>query len=158
VLWVKRVNEDDFIEVELDDTHFRYVGWCVPVSGQLYFVMEKVRILNEIIVYATNYPDREPPILFGIILCTSGGVKNRTAYPSAARVAFRHIGTSEELAEKYEQKDLNILYELLTKKYARYIDPGDGAIDDETREIFSQIKNVIPENAVPMALRMEDVT
>jgi transcriptional regulator with XRE-family HTH domain len=156
VLWVKRVNEDDFIEVELDDTHFRYDGWCIPISGQLYFVMEKVKLLNEIIVYATNYPDRTPPLLFGVILCTSGGVKNRAAYPSAAKVAFRFIGTKESLAERYNLRDERATFEKVTSEYARYIDPSDKSLDVDTRSLIAEISNGIPSDAVPFALRMED--
>ena len=46
LLIIRDVNEDGYIECEIDDSHFRYSGWCFPIQSHLYFILEKTDLYN----------------------------------------------------------------------------------------------------------------
>lgn len=154
--FVKGVNADGFIECEIIDSNVTYVGWCFPMKSHLYFILEKDRIFNEIIVYCTNLPDRFPPRLYGIILCLSGGVDEIRTSPAGAKCAFRHIGDSDAVRRRFNlgrsADARGHLIELNKTSY--YIDPEDPALDSDTKQILNDINNVLSPTAVPAVLRM----
>lgn len=151
---VRGIRDDGYIDCEIEDGHFRYKGWCFPIKSHLYMILEKDRLFNEIIVYATNLPDRTPPRLFGLILCLSGGVHETSSYPCAAKVIFRYIGRDDkEIRSKYGIKRSQQVEDYLVKEIPRYLNPTD-EIDADTRKIFQDISNSIPEDLLPFALRM----
>ena len=152
---VRRINQDQFIECEIIDGFFHYVGWAFPIAGHLYFVLEKSEDLNnEIIMYATNHPDRKPPRLFGVILCVSGGVEATHKFPSASLCAFRYLGSSTEMLRRRKVDSVKALDEILRKEIPTYVDPKDPSLDADTREIVGTISNLIGPDTVPSALRM----
>jgi hypothetical protein len=163
LLIVRRKNEDNFIECEIVDGHFKYIGYCFPVWNQLYFILEKYQILNEMIVYCVNRPDRYTPVLYGVILCVSGGVeKSMDAYPSSARVAFRYLGKScaevmrnccEEVKPHIDENEENLESKLL-KVIPKYIFPEE-VEDASIIELLNRIRNDITSDQIPLALRME---
>lgn len=152
---VRRVNEDTFIECEVEDSIFRYKGWCFPIKNHLYLVLEKENLYNEIIVYATNLPDREPPRLFGIILCLSGGVDEMHSFPCAAKVAFRYIGRSDTIRQKYGLPRNIDIEDWLVRNIPGYVDPNSADLDDDTKRIIESISNVLVPGVVPSALRAD---
>jgi len=151
ILIVKKINDDDYIECEIIDGYFTYVGWCFPIKSHLYFILEKVPLFNEIIVYATNHPDRKPPRLYGVILCLSGGLDETASHPSAAKVAFRYIGKEHDVREKYNIDSSENLEEYLKDNIAKHIDP-DMEEDGDLKRLYKDIENNIPD--IPFALRM----
>jgi|SRR6185295_1335675 len=151
---VRSVSDDEYIECEVIDGAFIYKGWCFPIKGHLYFILEKEKLYNEIIVYVTNLPDRQPPKLYGIILCISGGVDETITFPSAAKVAFRYIGKDTDSVRKQLGIDSSLdVEEYLKQTIPRYIDP-DTEDDDELKRLFTEIANEIPADKIPFALRM----
>jgi transcriptional regulator with XRE-family HTH domain len=154
LLIIRRVNEDAYIECELKDVAFSYSGWCFPIKNHFYIVLEKDRLFNEIIVYATNLPDRQPPKLYGIMLCISGGVDDTHAFPSAAKVVCKYIAKDkEEVRAIYKLADSVNVESFLREKVARYLDPEDEE-DSEIKKIAADIANNIDDDMVPFALRM----
>jgi hypothetical protein len=154
LLIIKRVNEDNFIECEIDDSIFRYTGWCFPTGRHLYFVLEKSKLFDEIIVYTTNRPDRMPPKLYGIILCLSGGVDETNAYPCAAKVIFRYLGSEAAVREHYGLNKKQNVVEALRKSIPGYVSPNDERLDEESQQIIKDISNVVDPSVIPSALRM----
>lgn len=152
LLIVRRINDDEYIDCEIIDGSFTYSGWCFPIKSHLYFILEKVPLFTEIIVYATNLPDRQPPRLYGVILCLSGGVEETSSYPSAAKAAFRYIGNDEKARKKYNIDPSENVEDFLKKTIPRYIDPEEEK-DEETKKIFKIIANNIIR--IPFALRMK---
>lgn len=139
VLYVRRINNDGFIECDLQDGYFAYSGVLFSSGQHLYLFMEKTGIFNEIISYIVNVPDRFPPILSGIILCVSGGVEKQKIYaPSASRVTFRFVGPIGSDAEKNATPG--------------YLDPASGS--ESHVDIFADIDNTILGSTVPFALQV----
>lgn len=153
LLVVQRVTPDNFIECEIVDGSFTYTGWCFPIPNHLYFVLEKKKLFNEVIVYATNLPDRHPPLLYGIILCLSGGVDEHHSFPAAAKVAFRYLGPEDEVRRRYNISPDESTKTYMENKVACYVDPND-EFDPEVREILNNISNVVLPTTIPNALRM----
>jgi hypothetical protein len=151
------LTEAGLIECRIEDGAFTYLGWGFPIQGNhMYFILEKDKLLNEVIVYVTNRPDRQPPKLYGIIMCLSGGIEDDEMhqYPCAAKVAFRYLGKEDAVRETYKLKP-NIDVHAFLKAKASYVDPRGKDLDDEERQIFKVISNVIPAGQVPSALRMQ---
>lgn len=151
---VKQIDEDGYIECDIIDTTFNYSGWCFAIKGHLYLFLEKDELLNEVIVYAFNQPDRQPPMLFGIILCLSGGIDDTHAFPSAARVVFRYIGKdATALRQRYSIDPSQDVDAFLRSNIPAYIDP-ETETDPEVRQILDDISNAVEPDAIPFALRM----
>ncbi len=151
---VQKISEDDYIECQVIDTTFHYSGWCFAVKGHLYMALEKDDLLNEVIVYVFNQPDRYPPMLYGVILCLSGGVDDTHSFPSAAKVIFRYIGKDQdEIRRKYDIDDSLDVDAFLKSSIPSYIDPGEKN-DPDIEQIIEDISNTIDPNAIPFALRM----
>lgn len=144
------------------DGSFVYTGHCFPIhSSFLYFMLEKERNLDEIIVYLMNRPERTRcPELDGVILCTSGGVDDKVAVPCAAKVVFRFLGRKPEEVSRnlagFKVRPGHDFETQLIKKIAGYIEP-EKVSPSNTRymEVIQAIDNAIPESAIPFALRME---
>lgn len=157
LLYIDSLEDDLYINCKIIDGAFTYVGHCFPIKTHLYFILEKQRLSNEIIVYTTNLPDREPPKLDGVILCLSGGIDETVSYPSAAKVAFRYLGkNAEEIKSFYPEIsgcDENLLTEL-SNLVPGYLDPETS---ESTRnlEIINTIDNSLSINDIPFALRMK---
>ena len=154
-LIVKKVNEDLYIECEIIDRNVIYAGWCFPIKGLLYFMLEKEKILNEILFYCTNLPERQPPRLLGTISCVSGGVDTIGAKPAAAKCAFRYLGRDADVRNKYKlADDVNVREYLIQKNIDEdyYVDPAAPDLDSETKAIFASISNVVAPAAIPSAL------
>ncbi len=149
---IKDINEDGFINCEIIDGYFSYVGVCFPIKGMLYFILEKDELYNEIIIYATNLPDRKPPKLNGVILCLSGGVDEMSAYPSASKVAFRYIGRHEDIPKLFNVDGEIEAY--MKKNMPAYLRPDEDR-EPENLEVYNAIDNRISEDTVPFALRAE---
>ncbi|KAA3595826.1 MAG: hypothetical protein DWQ06_16540, partial [Calditrichaeota bacterium] len=149
---IKEINDDGFIDCEIIDNYFHYVGVCFPIKGKLYFFLEKDKLFNEIIVYTTNLPDRTPPILNGVILCLSGGVDDMSSYPCASKTTFRYIGKKEEIPDLFNIGELSI-DDYMRKNMPAYLIPEKDT-EPENIEVYKTINNHIGENAVPFALRM----
>ena len=152
LLIIKEINEDGFIECEVIDNYFKYIGVCFPIKGMLYFILEKDELFNEIIVYATNLPDRKPPKLNGVILCLSGGVDEMATYPSASKVAFRYIGRHEDIPKIFDVDGDVESY--MKKNIPAYLRPNEDT-EPENLEVYKAIDNRISEDSVPFALRAE---
>jgi transcriptional regulator with XRE-family HTH domain len=151
ILIVSKINDDEYIECEIWDGSFTYKGWCFPIKSHLYFILEKDPLFTEIIVYATNLPDRKPARLYGVILCLSGGIEETASYPSAAKVAFRYIGEEDDVRKKYNIDVSENLEMYLKKNVAKYVDPYIEE-DDDLKKLYKDIENNIPD--IPIALRM----
>lgn len=153
---VDSVDDDFFITCRIIDGMFEYIGYCFPMpKGHLCFILEKVYLHDEIIMYVTNRPDRSPPKLNGVILCQSGGVSELAAYPSASLVAFRYLGPDIDSAKVFYPgiNDAADLADRL-KGVPGYIDPNDSSLPARYHEVIRTINNTILPNAVPFALRM----
>lgn len=148
---IKDINEDGFFECEIVDNYFSYVGVCFPIKGMLYFILEKDELYNEIIVYATNLPDRKPPKLNGVILCLSGGVDEMSAYPSASKVAFRYIGRNEDIPSMFDVQEEPI-ESYMKKNMPAYLKPEEDT-EPENIEVYKAIDNCISAESIPFALR-----
>lgn len=155
-LVVTSVNSDGFIECEIIDSNVTYIGWCFPMKAQLYFILEKDKIFNEIIMYCTNLPERFPPRLYGVILCLSGGVDELHTSPAAAKCAFRYIGDEEAVRKRFHLKRrADVRASLIQRnKTQYYLDPKDPRLDKDTRQIFRDITNVLKPSDLPAVLRM----
>lgn len=154
LLVVQRVTPDSFIECEIVDGGSTYTGWCFPIPNHLYFVLEKKELFNEVIVYATNLPDRRPPRLYGVILCLSGGVDEHHSFPAAAKVAFRYLGSENEIRCKHNLETNESVRAFMEKTVPGYVDPNDDTVEPEVREILASICNVVLPTTIPNALRM----
>ncbi len=150
---IKNINDDGFIECEIIDNYFKYVGVCFPIKGMLYFILEKDDLFNEIIVYATNLPDRTPPKLNGVVLCLSGGVDEMSAFPCASKVVFRYIGKDEEIQNLFDIGD-ETADDYMRKNIPAYLDPEIDT-EPENLDVYREIDNHIPRDTVPFALRMK---
>lgn len=159
---VNSVDESGCIGCKVVDGSSVYVGSCFPTQGpHLYFMLEKDKIFDEIIVYMMNRPERvKEPLLNGIILCSSGGVQDMIAVPSAARVAFRYLGKNIEAVKKaipgFKLKRGQGLEEALIETIPGYLDPRD--ITRENQRYYEAkrvIDNEIVSSQIPFALRME---
>lgn len=151
---VRGINEDEYIECEIIDGSFRYSGWCFPIKNHLYIVLEKADLFTEIIVYATNLPDRQPPRLYGIILCLSGGIEETASHPSASKTAFKYIGKEEnEIRRQYQIPESVDVEDFLVRNIPSYVDPETEG-DPDTRRIFAYMSNTVRDNSIPYALRM----
>lgn len=135
------------------DTYFTYRGWCFPVQHHVYMMLEKERILNEIIVYMLNTPQRIPPRLEGIILCKSDGEDAFSSMPCAARVGLRFLGSSIDLMRARGLHDAEELHAALVAEVAGYVRLED-LDNDAQRDLFKRVANVIAEDQLPNALRM----
>lgn len=156
LLIVQRVTPDCFIECEIVDGLSTYTGWCFPIPNHLYFILEKKQLFNEVIVYATNLPERIPPRLYGVILCLSGGVDEHHSFPASAKVAFRYLGSENDIRKEYGlEQNINVRA-FMEEKVPRYIDPTDEAVGSEVKEILSVIHNVVLPTTIPNALRMTE--
>lgn len=152
---MRRLNEDGFIECSVCDPSFRYDGLCFPIKSHLYLMLEKAHLYNEIIVYAMTLPDRQPPSLFGIILCLSGGVDESHSYPCAAKVVFRYLGKTGDLRRHYGLAESEDVEAFLVREIPKYLDPEDADADPALKEVVGDISNVVGESRVPAALRMD---
>ena len=150
---VKRVNSDGFIECEIADGAFTYSGSCFPIKNHLYFILERVTLVTEIITYITNWPERQPPRLYGIILCLSGGIQETSSYPAAAKVAFRYLGRDSDVRRNFKLKKGEDVDTFLRRTVPSYLDP-DTELDADMRQIVHDIDNLIPAGSLPSALRM----
>lgn len=133
-----------------------YLGSCFPIKNHLFIILEKDKIFNEIIVYSTNLPDRNPPKLYGIILCDSSGTETVVSTPCAAKVMFRFLGrTDEEIRQRYNigKREKNV-EEYLKRIVPKYIFPEEET-DPEIKQILSDISNTIEVGSIPSALRMQ---
>lgn len=149
---IDKVNDDLFIECRVIDSAFSYAGYCFPIRGHLYFILEKENLFNEIIMYITNHPDREPPVLKGIILCISGGVHGVAANPSAAKIIFKYLGyTHANIRKTFPDTPGERIEEYLVKNVPQYI--SSDVSDDY---ILDAIDNQILHEDLPFALRMTD--
>jgi len=153
LLVVQRVTPDNFIECEIIDGSFTYTGWCFPIPNHLYFILEKKDLLNEIIVYVTNLPERQPPRLYGVILCLSGGVDEVHSCPAAAKVAFRYLGNDDAMRRKHGLGPAEDVPAFMAQHVPTYIDPAEKH-DVETREILDVISNIVVPGTIPSALRV----
>lgn len=147
------------------DGSFTYEGHCFPIHNAfLYFMLEKVHVQDEIIVYLVNRPERERNVeLDGIILCTSGGVHDKVAVPCAARVALRYLGaTREEMVQRFpalrdvSAESFEPELRLKVAGDAGYLEP-DSIKPSDTRmqKVKSLIDNTIRARQIPFAMRME---
>ena len=158
-------NSQGLMPCRILDGSFSYEGHCFPIhTAFLYFMLEKVQVQDEIIVYLVNRPERERDVeLDGIILCTSGGVHDKVAVPCAARVAFRHLAsTRDDMIRKYPSlrgvADESFERELQRQVSGEdgYLDPRDiKSSDGRLSRIRGLIDNTIRSTQVPFALRME---
>jgi len=162
LLIVSGVTNDLFIECQIVDGISTYVGHCFPTKGgHLCFILEKLQPTNEIIMYLTNYPERHPPMLNGIILCLSGGVgQSFRTYPAASKVAFRYLGGEVETIRKIYRRtpktsDRAELEKFLRKAVPDYIFPDELGKDDRQWEAIGVIDNKILPDTIPFALRMD---
>lgn len=153
LLIVRGMDEDAFFPCSVVDGHFEYSGIAFPITGKLYFILEKDMPRNEIIFYAMNLPDRIPPVLFGIISCLSGGVDATHAFPSAAKVVFRPLGDAQAVRQRYGLAKDADHEQFLRETVPRYIDP-EQVQDSDTLEIIKDIDNTLSAEARPLALRM----
>jgi len=153
IICVDRVNEDGFIECRVLEEDIYYKGVCFPIKSHLMFILEKELIYNEIIVYCTNLPERNPPMLYGVLLCLSGGVHEMYTYPASSKVAFKYIGSKNFVKERYGSDDFSFIEKTLKDEFCGYVDP-DTVTDDEVVFIINNIKNIITEYDIPSAITM----
>jgi hypothetical protein len=163
LLIIDDVDDSGFIKCQIIDASFTYTGVCFPIqSNHLYFILEKDGIYDEIIAYMTNRPERTPPILNGVILCSSGGVQDMVPVPCAARVAFRYLGNTQSSIEKvlphFKLLDGKDLRESLIQSIPSYINPNEINKDHRYYEVKKVIDNEILRDQLPFALRMERKT
>ncbi|MDB5870691.1 MAG: hypothetical protein JWQ07_133 [Ramlibacter sp.] len=159
---IEEPDEGGFMPCKVIDGSFVYAGHCFPIHGSfVYFMLEKQQLLDEIIVYLMNRPERTTnPVLDGIILCTSGGVHDKVAVPCAARVAFRYLGKTlaevKQALPHIKAKRGQTLTELLTEQIPGYIDPVTiGPENKRYWEVKQLIDNTIAPDQIPFAMRME---
>lgn len=88
-----------YISCRVVDGSFDYSGFCFSYAGGLLqWVLEKESLYNEVLTYMTTRPERTPPVLVGVMLCTSGGVSTVSQLPAAAKVAMVRLGSSGDIA------------------------------------------------------------
>ncbi|KQT21341.1 MULTISPECIES: hypothetical protein [unclassified Bradyrhizobium] len=158
VFQVIRVDEFGHIRVRLADGFFDYSGLCVPIRNHLYYMLEKDRGLDEIVVYCTNFPNDHNRNLFGIILCNSVKLKNRQSssfFPAASRVYFSFLGRTFEEASRAIGSPVSSFEDI--RKYAGYIDETDPTtLGPTTMDDIKNINNLITSDKVPFALIAND--
>ncbi len=143
--------DDGLIPCYIRDVMFEYEGHCFPVENHLYLMLEKRRIFNEIIVYMLNRPQTYPPRLEGLILCKSDGDNQFSSIPSAARVSFRFLGSTEDLGEPKHAHGPR--RHQLAQTIPAYVWESDLELPEQ-RDILGRIQNVVDEDELPNALRM----
>ncbi|MHC2317579.1 hypothetical protein ACVIHC_004625 [Bradyrhizobium diazoefficiens] len=158
VFQVIRVDEFGQIRVRLRDAFFDYSGLCVPIRNHLYYMLEKDKGLDEIVVHCTNFPNNHNKNLFGIILCNSVKIKNRqpsSFFPAASRVYFAFLGKTFEEVSRTIEAPVSSFEDM--KKYACYIDETDPeTMGPTTMDDIKNINNLIATDKVPFALIAND--
>lgn len=145
---IRRVNGAKFIRCELYPLpQISFLGWAFQTRGNhLYFIFEKQKFGNEIIVCLMNRPmvgpmEGEPAELYGISLCLSGGYGNGQSLPSATKIVCKKIFSLDEVTEEQERR--------LKNDFPVYLNPRK--VD---KEILAQISNEIKHDDLPFALMM----
>ena len=151
---VDEVGESGLIACRIIDVNFTYSGSIFPVSGHLYFMLEKDRLYDEVMVLVTNRPDRVPPVLRGINVGLAGGVDDLYSYPCAGRIAFRYLGaTSEDVCRarpELKADDPNF-EQRLADSICRYVDPDD--LREGDWPSLHHISNRVDADQLPFVLR-----
>lgn len=158
---IDAIDENNFITCRVYDVTESYSGIIFPVLNHLYFLLEKDRLFDEIVVCVTNRPDRAPPLLRGICLGLSGGLDEMHSAPASGKVAFRYLGrTGAELRAEYgDAPDEPELERHLARTLPRYISRSELAHLSQSERAKLQIHrldNTVAADAVPFALRTRD--
>ncbi len=147
LLEVAGVHKAGYISCQITDSHFTYNGFCFGHGGGLVqWFLEKQDLHNEVLSYMTTRPDRTPPVLLGVMTCTSGGVSTVAQLPAAARVAMVRLGEAGDLAVDLGMT-ARALQDQLRKHVPRYLE-----VDGVPPWITSAISNVIDPTEPPSAL------
>jgi hypothetical protein len=155
------VDENNFITCRIYDVHESFSGIIFPVLNHLYFILEKDRLFDEIVVCITNRPDRAPPFLRGICLGLSGGLDEIHSGPAAGKMAFRYLGKTgaDMQAEIGDTPDEPELEQHLVRTVPRYISKPELARMSERERARLQINrldNTVAADAAPFALRVRE--
>jgi hypothetical protein len=139
-----------YIACRVTDSYFQYEGFCFSYGGSLVqWTLEKRELYNEVLTYMTTRPDRTPPVLYGVMICTSGGVDTSVQLPSCARVVFVKLGSNRDLQERWQQGD-EVTRRILQQSVAKYV-----ALPALPSWLRNGISNVLEPTAVPSALRVD---
>jgi hypothetical protein len=144
-------HQSGYVGCRITDTYFQYEGLCVAFgsTGLLQWILEKKGLYNEVLCYMTTKPDRTPPVLFGVMTCTSGGVDTHVQLPAAARVVMVRLGSTKAMRRSLSMNDTETR-EQLQDLIPRYVE-----IKELPEWLNTAISNILPANAVPSALRVE---
>lgn len=148
---VGSTHRNGYVACRVLDSHFDYRGFCFTYGGGLVqWLLEKEDLHNEVLSYMTTRPDRTPPVLLGLMLCTSGGVSSVAQLPAAARVAMVRLGPIDRLvgALGLESGDVRRVLERIVPCY---LTPGD-----VPPWIDAAISNVIDPSSRPSSLVVQD--
>lgn len=150
ILEIKELNQNGYIECLAPYGDFNYYGYCFFVSNTTYFILEEINLLNEIIFFATNSPDRTiNPILNGIKIALTGGSSELVAIPSATKISLRHIESLNFIKEKYKLTNDGYSIKEIIKKIRSILNSDITQLND----ILPFIDNHVPQDAVPYTLR-----
>ncbi len=150
ILEIKKLNENGYIECLMPYGDFNYYGYCFFVSNTTYFILEEINLLNEILFFATNSPERNiNPILNGIMIGLTGGSSELIAIPSAAKISLHHIESLNFIKEKYKLTNDGSSIKEIIKKIRLILNSDTTQLND----ILPLIDNHVPQDAIPFALR-----
>jgi hypothetical protein len=158
---IEAIDENSFITCRIYDVHESFSGIIFPVLNHLYFILEKDKLFDEIVVCITNRPDRAPPVLRGICLGLSGGLDEMHSGPAAGKMAFRYLGktATDMQAEFGDMPDEPELEQHLVRTVPRYVSKSEVARltpGELSRLQINRLDNTVAADAAPFALRVRE--
>ena len=140
-------HRNGYISCQVTDGHFSYSGFCFTYAGGLVqWLLEKDVLYNEVLSYMTTRPERTPPVLLGLMICTSGGVDTVAQLPAAAKVSMIRLGDASAVADQLGIAPSKVR-DVLRRHIPRYL-----STSDVPRWVRSAVSNVIASTDAPSAL------